>query len=67
MGWLDAHESFVMEIIARDRVDELRSTVELATAPSEFLAAPAAVAPDARHWSAADVALCPCALPTASR
>jgi len=67
MGWLDAHESYLMEIIARDRVDELRSTVEIAAARSEFPAAPAAVVPDARQWSTASVALCPCALAKATR
>jgi hypothetical protein len=67
MGWLDAHESYVMEIIARDRVNELRSRVESAPARSEFPAAPAAVVPDARHWSTEGVALCPCALAKASR
>ena len=67
MGWLDAHECYVMEIIARDRVNELRSRVESAPARSEFPAAPAAVVPDARHWSTEGVALCPCALAKASR
>jgi hypothetical protein len=67
MGWLDAHESYVIEIIARDRVEELRSTVEVATAYIECTAAPAAGAPDARHRTSAGVALCPLALMKASR
>ena len=68
MGWLDAHESYVMEIIARDRVDDLvRSTVEMTPARSDVPAAPAAVVPDARLWSTPGVAVCPCALAKASR
>jgi len=64
MGWLDAHESYVMEIIARDRVDELRSTVEVATMQIEPTAATAS---EARHRAGAGVALCPLALAKASR
>ena len=64
MGWLDAHESFVLEILARDRVDELYSTVEVATASVERTGAPPAVVADARHRA---MALCPHALAKASR
>ena len=67
MGWLDAHESFVMEIIARDRVDELYSTVEIATASIERTAAPPAVVADAQPRTRAGMALCPHALAKASR
>jgi hypothetical protein len=64
MAWLDAHESYVMEIIARDRVDELRSTADGATAHIQRTTAPAPVVPDART---ARVILCPRALAKASR
>ena len=68
MGWLDAHESYVMEIIARDRVDELRSTVEVTTAHIERTAVPTGGATtDARYGTSAGVALCPVALAKASR
>jgi hypothetical protein len=32
MGWLDASEYFLMEAIARDRVEHLRSTIDVASA-----------------------------------
>ena len=28
MGWLDANEYFVMEAVARDRIDDLRAVVD---------------------------------------
>ena len=67
MGWLDAHDSYVMEIIARDRVDELRSTVEITTAHIERTTAPAPVVPETRHKASGAMALCPHALAKASR
>jgi hypothetical protein len=67
MAWLDAHESYVMEIIARDRVDELRSTADGATAHIDRTTTPAAVVPDAQHRARARVTLCPQALAKASR
>jgi hypothetical protein len=66
MGWLDAYESYVMDFIARDRVDELRSAVEVTTARIEPTA-PAAVVSDARHRATTGVALRPHALAKASR
>ena len=51
MGWLDAHESYVMEIIARDRVEELRSTVEVATAYIECTAPDLVHGPPLEHGS----------------
>jgi hypothetical protein len=47
MSWLNAHESYVMETIARDRVEELHSTLDLAT-DTERIDAPADVQPAAR-------------------
>ena len=68
MGWLDAHESYVMEIITRDRVDELRSTVDAEAARTEHSTAPEAAAdPDPRFRPIAGVALCAHALAKASR
>jgi hypothetical protein len=32
MSWFDAHESYVIEMVVRDRVEELRSTIDRATA-----------------------------------
>jgi hypothetical protein len=66
MSWLGAHESYVMEIIVRDRVDELRSMADVAT-DIEHRTAPAGVRPDARRKPTAGVALCPCVLAKASR
>ena len=34
MSWFDAHESLVMEMAVRDRVDNLRSTIDV-TPPAE--------------------------------
>ena len=65
MGWLDAHESYVMEIFARDRMVELRSTVEMTRPNIEHRTAAAEVLPDTRHGASA--ALCPLALAKASR
>jgi hypothetical protein len=67
MSWLDAHDAYVMEIIVRDRVDELRSTVDVATAHTERTTAPEAVDPDARRRSTAAVFLCSHPLAKASR
>jgi RNA polymerase sigma-70 factor (ECF subfamily) len=35
MSWLDANEVFLMEVVTRDRVDDLRSSADLATASAE--------------------------------
>ncbi len=35
MGWLDAHEVYVMEAVVRDRVDELCASAYLAWASGE--------------------------------
>jgi len=35
MGWLDANEYLLMEAMARDRVDDLRASVDLALASTE--------------------------------
>jgi RNA polymerase sigma-70 factor (ECF subfamily) len=35
MSWLDANEVFLMEVVSRDRMDDLRSSVDLATASAE--------------------------------
>ena len=32
MSWLNAHESFFLEFAARDRLDDLHSTIETASA-----------------------------------
>ena len=42
MSWLNAHESYVMETIARDRLEELHSMRDLAT-DTEPVGAPADV------------------------
>jgi len=67
MGWLDAHESYVMEIIARDREDELRSTVEITPAHIERTTPAATAVPETRHRATAAMVLCPRALAKASR
>ena len=67
MGWLDAHESYVMEIIARDREDELRSTVEITTAHIGPTTPPAPPLPETRHKATGAMALCPHALAKPSR
>jgi len=67
MGWLDAHESYVMEIITRERVDELRSTVDMGPAHTERATAPAARDPDVRRRPAAAAFVCSHALAKAPR
>jgi hypothetical protein len=67
MGWLDAHEFYVMDIVARDRVDELRAAIDVATVHTERTAEPAPVIPDQRHRATASVGVCPRALARASR
>ena len=67
MSWLDAHQSYILEAIVRDRVDDLRSTVDVATARTERTTAPTGAVPDPRHAAPTDVVLCPRALAKASR
>jgi len=56
MSWLDAHECFVMDIVVRDRMEDLRSTIDVATAPTEATVATTRAAPDARGADGAGVA-----------
>jgi hypothetical protein len=35
MGWLDANDYLLMEAVARDRVDGLRATIDLALASAD--------------------------------
>ena len=46
MSWLDAHECFVMDIVVRDRMEDLRSTIDVATAPTEATVATTGAVPD---------------------
>jgi hypothetical protein len=48
MSWLDAHQVFFIEIMARDRVNDLRSTAELATMRAEANADTPRAVPDTR-------------------
>jgi hypothetical protein len=66
MSWLNAHESYVMETITRDRVEELRSTLDIAT-EYEHDGARADARPDPRPRSTARVVFCPQALAKGSR
>jgi len=56
MSWLDAHECFVMDIVVRDRMEDLRSTIDVATAPTEAPVATTGAVPDARGADRAGVA-----------
>ena len=56
MSWLDAHECFVMDIVVRDRMEDLRSTIDVATAPTEATVATTGAVPDARGADRAGVA-----------
>ena len=67
MSWLDAHQSYIMETLVRDRVADLRSTVDVATARTEGTTAPTGAVPHARHAAPTDVLVCPRALAKASR
>jgi hypothetical protein len=35
MGWLDATEYLFMELVVRDRIDDLRSTIDVALARAD--------------------------------
>jgi hypothetical protein len=35
MSWLDANEVFLMEVVSRDRIEELRLAIALAKEPAE--------------------------------
>jgi hypothetical protein len=35
MSWLDANEYFLMEAVARDRLDDIRRTIDVAVASGE--------------------------------
>jgi len=60
MGWLDAHECFVMDIVVRDRMEDLRSAIDVATAPAEATVATTRPVSDARGANRAGVArVCP--------
>ena len=48
MSWLDAHEVFLMEVVSRDRVEDLRLALALAKEPTEEPAEPARERRDAR-------------------
>jgi len=52
MGWLDASEYFFMEVVARDRTDDSRSTVDITSDDDAGAAAP--------RLSTLDGAWCPC-------
>jgi len=67
MSWLDAHEAYVMEVIARDRVNDLRSTIDVAMARLVRAIAPTPAVPDAPRAADGRGALCPRALAKASR
>lgn len=53
MSWFDAHESYVIEMVVRDRVEELRSTIDRATARTAGSDETPQAVPEAR----------PCAIP----
>jgi hypothetical protein len=40
MSWLDANEVFLMEVVARDRVEDLRLAIALTKEPYEDPVAP---------------------------
>jgi hypothetical protein len=48
MSWLDANEVFLMEVVSRDRVEELRLAIALAKEPAEEPAGPACKPRDER-------------------
>ncbi len=50
MSWLDANDSYFMEIVARDRIDELRSSRDGANVTDESFGA--TVGLDRTHASA---------------
>jgi hypothetical protein len=60
MSWFDAHAAYVIEVVARERVADLRAETEHATAPSSAL-------PAARPAEPTPIVLCCHALAKASR
>ena len=68
MSWLDAHESYVMEVVVRDRMDDLHAAAADGnisyteqTYP-EQTTTPAGADSDGRRASPAELVLCPRAL-----
>jgi hypothetical protein len=59
MSWLDAHESYVMEVVVRDRMDELHSAADGDITYTEQTITPADAASDARRAAPAGLVLCP--------
>ena len=49
MGWLDANEVYVMETIARDRVEELRALADPMLAGADSAGEAPGDAPEAGH------------------
>ena len=63
MSWLDAHESYVMEFVVRDRMDDLHSAADRGDITStEQTTTPSRAASDGRRAGPADLVLCPSAL-----
>jgi hypothetical protein len=67
MSWLDAHESYVMEVAVRDRMDDLHSAADghisyTEQTSTEQTTTPAGAASDGRRASPANLVLCPRAL-----
>jgi hypothetical protein len=50
MGWLDASECFLMEVVVRDRHDDIRSTFDLTRASDDGADA---VIPSISKWGSA--------------
>jgi hypothetical protein len=66
MGWLDANEIYVMEAVARDRVEELRCSALLAASGADGAGA-AGGGPSSGNAGPADAAIEICRGPRAPR
>jgi hypothetical protein len=50
MSWLDANEVFLMEVVSRDRVDDLRSTIDVSTESADAAHEPPRGVREDGHW-----------------
>lgn len=50
MSWLDANEVFLMDVVSRDRVDDLRSTIDVSTESADAADEAPRQVREGGHW-----------------
>jgi hypothetical protein len=51
MSWLDANEVFLMEVVSRDRIDDLRSTIDVTDESADGADKTPREIHEGAHWS----------------